>query len=111
MSKTTTYNNPFSEKLMSLINGVYSTDETSANKSFKGLLNYFNTGSATTAEVKCLIMTNQNYVVKLIYDIKDQIEVCTLLRTTVGAVVADALSAAESEEDHIDVTGDTVEFI
>lgn len=108
MSKTKIYN-PFSDTLMNLIKGVYSSDEAVANKSFDILVQYFKTGLATAREVHCLIMTNQNYIVKLLSDISDQPGPYELLRSTIGRVVAENLSV--SHEDDVDITGDdTVEL-
>lgn len=103
MSKTKIYN-PFSETLMNLISNVYSRDTEVANKSFSILVQYFKKGFATAEEVHCLIMTNQNYIVKLLSDLSDQPGPYEILRSTVGKVVSDNLSV--SLEDDVDITGD-----
>ena len=103
MSKTKIYN-PFSNTLMNLISDVYSSNLEIANKSFDILVQYFKKGLATPEEVHCLIMTNQNYIVKLLSDLSDQPEPYEILRSTVGKVVSDNLSV--SLEDDVDITGD-----
>ncbi len=103
MSKTKIYN-PFSDTLMNLISDVYSRNTEVANKSFSILVQYFKKGLATAEEVNCLIMTNQNYIVKLLSDLSDQPGPYKILRSTVGKVVADNLSV--SFEDDVDITGD-----
>lgn len=109
MSKTKP-NNPFSETLMKLINGVYSKKTELANKSFIGLVNYFKTGLATEKEVHFLVMTNDNDVVKLLCDLDSHSKSYKLLRFTVGKVVSDAVSDT-LDIDYIDVVGDTPEFV
>ena len=109
MSKTKNYN-PFSEKLMNLIGGVYSKNLKVASTNFGELVDYFKTDSATSAEVNCLIMTNANYIVKLLGDLSDQPGPHELLRSTVGKVVINGLSVS-FEEDGVDITGDLPESI
>ncbi len=111
MAKTKIYNyNPFSKQLMDLIGGVYSKNVKVASTSFDELVDYFKTDSATSAEVNCLIMTNANYIVKLLGDLSDQPGPHELLRSTVGKVVIDGLSVS-FEEDGVDITGDLPESI
>ena len=97
MAKTKNYN-PFSKKLMNLIGGVYSKNVKVATESFDELVDYFKTDSATDAEVNWLIMTNANYIVKLLGDLSDQPGPHELLRSTVGKVVFDGLSAGQLHE-------------
>lgn len=104
MSKTKEYN-PFSDVLMNLINGVYSENNEFASRSFKLLIDYFKMGCATDREIDFLILDNNNYIVKLLNDLISQPEAHELLRSTVGKVVADALSQEETA-DRLSITDD-----
>ena len=108
MSKTKEYN-PFSNELMDLIEGVYSENYEFANRSFELLINYFNMGLATDREIDFLIIDNNNYVVKLLSDLKKESEAYELLRSTVDKVVAEALSI-DDDEDYIDIAGEIFQF-
>lgn len=109
MSKTKIYN-PFSNTLMNLISDVYSSNLEIANKSFDILVQYFKKGLATPEEVHCLIMTNQNYIVKLLSDLSDQPGPYEILCSTVGKVVAENLSIPSEGEEDVYATGETADF-
>lgn len=109
--------NPFSDKLRKLIKGVYSENSEFARRSFELLINYFEVGLATDEEIDFLVLTNNNYIVKLLYDLSSEPEAYKLLRSTVGKVVADAVFQAwenivpiSSDEDFIDITGEIFQF-
>lgn len=105
MAKTKEYN-PFSEELMDLIIGVYSTDTQFANESFEFLINYFQDGYATEEEINHLRSTNNNRIVELLDQLNKESIAYKLLRSTVGQVVADNLFTTEAEDD-IDIAGET----
>lgn len=110
MSKTKTTYNPFSKKLMNFIKGVYSEDTTYANESFMSLLDYFKNNLATKSEVHCLVMTNNNDIVKLLSDLSHLSEPYEILRATVGKVVSDAVTETLSLDYGLDLTGESTDI-
>lgn len=115
MSKTKEYN-PFSNELMDLIEGAYSENSEFANRSFKLLINYFGMGFATDKEINFLVSNNNNYIAKLLSQLNKESEAYELLRSTVGKVVAEAVSIDDDEdyiddnEDYIDIAGEIFQF-
>lgn len=116
MFKTKEYN-PFSDKLMNLIEGVYSENSAYASRSFELLINYFEAGLATDKEIDFLVISNNNYIVKLLCDLNNEPEAHELLRSTVSKIVADAVFQAganiapiSSDEDFTDITGEIFQF-
>ena len=61
----------FSEELMQLISGVYSTNIEVASANFDAIVRYFAKGFATAEEVDFLVMTNDNPIAYLLYALED----------------------------------------
>lgn len=103
----------FSEILSTLISNIYSTNSTVANDNFIKLVNYFAEDKSTAAERDFLVMTNNNSIVDLLSDLKENPKHYELLRMTVGKVVHDtavsALKQYEQEDSFSDLESDSTD--
>lgn len=111
-----------SGQLIQLVSGVYSDNWEKSYDSFYALVNYFESGCATAAERQFLVTENNNFIERLISDLRrDNLEKSQLLSNAVGQVVAAAApenqnnydlehyldnSDSESSEGEIDIMND-----
>ncbi len=106
---------PLSEQFIKFASGAYSDNMEEAYNSFYALVNYFESGCATTAERQFLVTENNNFIEHLIRDLRrDYPEASELLRSAVEQVIATTEQENPSnydledysDEEEIDIMGD-----